>query len=293
MIMQSVPAVKATPKERTDRMRSAGYRSENLELWIGLGILGVIVMAVLGASFFAPVDPIKQDLRHTLESPSASHLLGTDHLGRDIFSRLLHGGQLDLGIALLSVVIPFLIGCILGAFAGYFGGWIDSVIMRIGDIVMVFPFYVLVIVLVFAIGGGPVSVIVAISAVSWVAYARVIRAETLVIREREYIDACRSSGLHTSRIILRHIVPNAAPQAVIFSMSDIVGNVGVIVTLSFFGLGIAPPTADWGRMISDGQQFLGAGRYDLVLVPACAVVLTSLALSLIGDGLARILRGER
>lgn len=269
-----------------------GRFSKNIELWVGGTILCFIAIVVIGAPIFAQWNPTEQNLQSVLSGPSGEHWLGTDQLGRDIFSRLLYGGQIDLGISLISVAIPFIFGSLVGAIAGFFGGWLDNVIMRLADIVAVFPFYVLVIVLVFAIGGGPLSVVVAISMVSWVSYARIVRAQTLVIRGREFIDACRSGGLGSFRIITRHILPNTVPQAVIYAMSDIVLNIGVIVTLSYFGLGIAPPTADWGRMISEGQQFLASGRYDLVLVPAVAVIVTSLGLTLVGDGIARRLRGN-
>jgi peptide/nickel transport system permease protein len=208
-------------------------------------------------------------------------------------ARLAYGGRIDLSLATITVVIPLTFGTIVGALAGYFGGWFDLMVMRVADVVAAFPFFVLVITLVFVLGSGVKSIIIAISLVGWIAYARIVRAETLVVRGREYVDACRSGGLPASRIIARHIIPNSASQAVIYAMSDMVLNIGVIVTLSYFGLGITPPTSDWGRMISDGQQFLTSGRYALVLIPGAAVILTSLALSLIGDGLVSILRGKR
>jgi peptide/nickel transport system permease protein len=165
--------------------------------------------------------------------------------------------------------------------------------MRIADIVVAFPFYVLVITLVFVLGSGERSIFIAISMVSWVAYARIVRAEVMVLRNREFIEAGRASGIGGTRIVFRHILPNVITQAIVYAMSDIVMNIGVIVTLSYFGLGIVPPTPDWGGMMSNGQQFLAGGYYALTLVPAAAVVITSLALSLVGDGLAHVLRINR
>jgi len=199
----------------------------------------------------------------------------------------------DLTVASVAVAAPFLIGLALGIVCGYVGGWFDMVAMRVADIVTAFPFFILVISLVFVLGGGVWTIFVAITAVSWVAYARIVRAEAMVLRNTEFVAACRAGGISVPRILLRHIAPNVLTQAIVFAMSDIVLNVGVIVTLSYFGLGIVPPTPDWGAMMADGQQFLAAGYVGLTLFPAAAVVLSSLALSLVGEGLAYVLRIER
>ncbi|MDQ1609175.1 MAG: peptide/nickel transport system permease protein, partial [Microbacteriaceae bacterium] len=265
-------------------------RRHNLQLYIGAVILALIIIAVACAPLLTRFDPTTTNPSAALQLPSAQHLFGTDNLGRDIWSRLLYGGRADLSIAAAAVIVPFLVGVLLGTICGYLGGWFDALIMRIADIVVAFPFYVLVITLVFVLGSGPSSIFIAISLVSWVAYARIVRGETMVLRTKEFIEAGTVSGIGTRRIVMRHIVPNVITQAVVYSMSDIVMNIGVIVTLSYFGLGIVPPTPDWGGMMSDGQQFLAGGYYALTLVPAAAVVLTSFALSLFGDGLAHILR---
>ncbi|MSY54804.1 MAG: ABC transporter permease subunit, partial [Actinobacteria bacterium] len=221
------------------------------------------------------------------------HFLGTDNLGRDIWSRLLYGGRTDLFLATAAVLAPFIIGTIIGAICGYFSGWIDTFVMRVADVVVAFPFYVLVISLVFILGNGVSSIFIAISLVSWVAYARIVRGETLIVRSKEFIEAAQTGGISNRKIITRHVLPNVITQAVVYAMSDIVLNIGVIVTLSYFGLGIVPPTPDWGRMISEGQQFLAGGYYYLTVLPAIAVIITSLGLSFIGDGLAQLLRVKR
>ena len=156
-----------------------------------------------------------------------------------------------------------------------------------------FPFFVLVITLVFVLGSGTMSVFIAISVVSWVAYARIARAETMIIRKREFIDACKTGGLSTARIVLRHVIPNTVTQGVVFAMSDIVLTIGTIVTLSYVGLGIVPPTPDWGQMMSDGQQFIASGNYILTMAPGLVVVITSLGLSFLGDGIANSLRSKQ
>ncbi len=266
-------------------------RRGNAQLWIGMFIVGVIVLLAVFAPLLTPYSATQQDLAEALDGiGTPGHLLGTDQLGRDTWARLLYGGRTDLSVTLISVVIPLMIGTILGALCGYFGGWFDILIMRLADIVTAFPFYVLVIALVFAIGTGTTSIYIAISVVSWVAYARIVRGETMVLRRKEFIDACETSGLMRLQIISRHIVPNTVSQAIVYAMSDIVMNVNVIVTLSFFGLGIVPPTPDWGQMMSDGQQFIMSGDSSLTLVPGLAVVLFSLGLSFLGDGIANVLK---
>lgn len=268
-------------------------RQRNLQLYIGLGILAVIVFGAVFAPFLTRFNPIATNVNATLQNPNATHILGTDNLGRDTWSRLLYGARTDLSIATIAVLVPFVMGVIIGTIAGYVGRWLDAVMMRIAEIVAAFPFFVLVIALVFVLGSGAKSIFIAIAVVSWVAYARITRAETMVLRDREFVEASRIIGVAPLTIVLRHIVPNVITQAIVYSMSDIVGNIGVIVTLSYFGLGILPPTPDWGSMMSNGQQFLAGGYYLLTLIPAAAVVLTSLALGLVGDGLAHLLRVRR
>ena len=187
------------------------------------------------------------------------------------------------------MLFPFVLGTILGSVAGYFGGWVDIIIMRLVDIVVAFPFFVLIIALVFVLGPGERSIYIAITLVGWVSYARIIRGEILVAKRQEYVLAAQSGGLSNLRIMRRHLLPNVITQAIIYAMSDIVQDILAIVTLSYLGLGIQPPTPDWGTMISDGQNFLTT-HWQLTTIPGLCVVVTGLALSLIGDGLADLLR---
>lgn len=255
----------------------------NATLAAGLGLLGALVLAAVFAPLLTSWDPIEQDLSRSLQDPGNGHLLGTDQLGRDVFARLLYGARTDLRVGALAVLFPFLIGGALGLVAGWRGGWFDLILMRVVDIVVAIPFFVLVIALVFALGSGTRSIYIAITLVGWVAYARIVRGEVLVAKEQEYALAARASGLPTYRILLRHLLPNVVLQAFVFSMSDIVLSILAIVTLGYLGLGVPQPTPDWGSMIQEGQAFIFTKWY-LAAVPGLAVVITGLALALIADG---------
>jgi peptide/nickel transport system permease protein len=257
----------------------------------GIAVLSILVAMAVFAPLVAQQDPLKQDLLATLARPSAKHWLGTDALGRDVWSRLVYGARIDLRVGFLAVLFPFVLGTSLGCLAGYYGRWIDTVVMRLVDIVVAFPFYVLIIALVFALGPGVRSIYVAITLVGWVSYARIIRGEILVAKRQEYVLAAQSAGFSDARIVVRHILPNVISQAIVFAMSDIVLDILAIVTLGYLGLGVPPPTPDWGSMISDGQPFLTT-QWQLSTIPGIAVIITGLGLSLLGDGLNDLLRPE-
>jgi peptide/nickel transport system permease protein len=277
--MTSVPLVAAPARTRA-RRRSARL---NPLLAAGLTLLALLVLVAVFAPLLTSWDPVKQDLTASLQPPGNGHLLGTDQLGRDVYARLLFGARTDLRVGALAVLFPFVIGATLGLIAGWRGGWFDTILMRVVDIVVAFPFFVLVIALVFALGAGTRSIYLAITLVGWVAYARIVRGEVLVAKEQEYALAARVSGLPTYRILLRHLVPNVVLQAFVFSMSDIVLSILAIVTLGYLGLGVPQPTPDWGSMIQEGQAFITTKWY-LAAAPGLAVVLTGLALALVADG---------
>jgi peptide/nickel transport system permease protein len=258
----------------------------NRTLLAGLVLLGVIVLAAVCAPLLTDHDPIQQDLGNALADPGSDHLLGTDQLGRDVAARLLYGARVDLRVGALAVLCPFLVGSALGLVVGWFGGWLDTLLMRIVDMVVAFPFFVLVIALVFALGPGESSIYVAITLVGWVSYARVVRGEVLVAKEQEYALAARVSGLPTYRILLRHLGPNVLLQAFVFAMSDVILCIVAIVTLGYLGLGVPAPTPEWGSMIQDGQRFI-LTEWHLAAVPGFAVVVTALALALIADGIVQ------
>jgi peptide/nickel transport system permease protein len=194
-------------------------------------------------------------------------------------------------VAFLAVLFPFCIGTMIGLVSGYFGGWIDTVTNWLVNIVVAFPFYVLVIALVFALGPGTRSIYIAITIVGWVSYARIVRGEVIVAKRREYVLAARAAGLSTRRILFRHLLPNTITQAIVFACSDIVLDILAIVTLGYLGLGVQPPTPDWGRMIADGQTYLTT-HWELSTIPGIAIVIAALGLSLLADGLADLLRPE-
>ena len=284
--MSTISAAPAVAPVRPRRAR--WYRQPTL--MAGLVLLAVIAIMCFAAPLLTSFNPDTQNLEEPLASIGQyGHLLGTDQEGRDTWARLLFGGQVDLRVAIIAVIFPFIIGTILGSLAGYFGGWVDAVIMRVIDIVVAFPFFVLVIALVFVLGAGEKSIYIAITAIGWVSYARITRGEITVAKRQEYVLAAQSGGLSSVRIIARHLLPNVVTQSIVYAMSDIVQNMLAIVTLSYLGLGIQPPTPDWGTMIADGQNFLTT-QWQLTTIPGLAVVVTGLALSLIGDGLADLLR---
>jgi len=298
--LRAAGAIPADPTAPHAGDRSASIRTAPQPLWRRMittpafvaGVLmtlSVVVVALL-APVLAPFDPAEQNLLAGLLPPfSPEHLLGTDQLGRDILSRLLFAAQTDLRVALVAVITPFIVGVLLGTITGYVGGWLDWVVSRITDSVVAFPFYVIVIAVVFAVGAGERGIYLALALVGWVTYARVIRGTTAVLRQSTWVVAARGGGLSHTRIIGRHILPNSITQAVVLLMSDIVFVMVAVVTLSYLGLGIQPPTADWGTMINDGQAFI-ATRWWISAIPGLAVVYTGIGFSLLGDGIADVWR---
>jgi peptide/nickel transport system permease protein len=265
---------------------------QNRSLVAGLVIVGIMLLLAILAPVLTPYDPIQQDLQNTLQPPSSAHWLGTDKLGRDVLARLLYGARVDLRIGFLAVLIPFVVGSVLGAVAGYFGGWLDNVIMRVVDVFYAFPLFILVIALVFVLGSGERSIYLAIALVSWVSYCKIVRGEVIVARRQEYVQAARLGGLSHARVLVRHIGPNVSSQAITYAMSDIVMDIMVIVTLGYLGVGITPPTPEWGGMIADAKEFITT-LWWMAVLPGLAVVITGLGLSLTGDGLSDLLSPDR
>jgi peptide/nickel transport system permease protein len=277
----------------SSRRRRISWRAlhRSPALLIGVTLLFVIVMAVILAPVISPYSPDSQDLLHILAVPSWAHPLGTDELGRDELSRVLWAGRTDLRVGALAVIFPFCFGTLVGTLAGYYGGWVDSLVMRVVDVMIAFPFYVLVIGLVFIVGTGTRGIYIAFAVADWVVYARTVRSQTLIVRESEYVAAAKVGGLGDVRILLGHVLPNTISQAIVYIMSDVVLVIVAVVTLSYIGLGIQPPTPEWGSMIKDGQEFLTT-KWTLATFPGIAVVLVGLSLSLVGDGLADVLRPQ-
>jgi len=260
--------------------------SANTALYSGIIIIGLLAIMAIAAPLLSHYDPIGQDLENTLIAPTRHHLLGTDQLGRDVLTRIMYGARIDLTIGILAVLLPFIIGTTLGLISGWRGGLFDTLVMRVVDTTIAFPFYVMAIALVFVVGAGPKAIIIAISLVGWVAYCRIVRAAVLVAKELDYVHAAKLSGLPTSRILRKHVLPNVITQAIIFSMSDIVLSILAIVSLGYLGLGVPIPTAEWGSMIQEGQAYI-LQQWWIPTIPGVMVVFTGFGLSLIGDGLVK------
>jgi peptide/nickel transport system permease protein len=263
----------------------------NRSLLAGATILGVLILLAALAPWIDRYPPLQQDLTNILAPPSWAHWLGTDQLGRDVWSRLLWAGRFDLATGFLVVLIPFTVGTTIGTLAGYYKGWPDTVLSRIIDVVMAFPYYVLIITLVFVVGKGIRGIFIAFALTDWVTYARTVRSSTLVVGRLGWSSAAKGGGLSDPRILSRHILPNTITQAIVYATSDIVYVILAVVTLGYLGLGIQAPNPDWGSMIFDGQPFMTT-RWWLSTIPGVCVVITGIGLSLLGDGLADVLRPE-
>lgn len=257
----------------------------------GSALTGMIVLLVLFGPLWLP-STTAQDPDSFLAGPSSHHLLGTDQLGRDLLARLVSAGRTDLSIAVLALLFPAVFGVLVGTLAGYFGGWFESVVLRLIDVVIAFPFYVLIIALVFVVGPGESGIYTALALVGWVSYARITRNGTAVTATQDWVAAARQGGLPTTRVIARHVLPHIATQAVVLFASDVVVVIVAVITLGYLGLGIAPPTPDWGTMIYESRSFITT-RWWLPAMPGFAVVLTGLGFSLLGDGIADVWRVRR
>ena len=262
----------------------------NWSLRIGLVGFAVILLAAIFAPFITAYDPVALDLRSALQAPSLKHLMGTDHLGRDVLARVIFAARIDLQIGAIGVALPLIIGSVVGLVAGSYGGWVDAVIGLIVDVMIAFPFLVLVIAIVAMLGPGLINLYIALTVVSWVLYTRIVRAETIALKKREYVLAARNLGFGHLRIMFGHILPNAIAPALVFAMSDFALDVQVGATLSFFGLGAQPPTPEWGLMIAETRSMMLTAPW-VVVGPGLAIVVVSLVVSLIGDGVADKVRG--
>ncbi|CAN7583026.1 ABC transporter permease [Phyllobacterium sp. LjRoot231] len=251
-----------------------------------------VILLILAAAVFAPLlathDIFEQNLAERLMRPSAVHWLGTDELGRDIYSRLLYGARITLYIACLTAVIVAPIGLLIGTSAGYIGGWADTVLMRIVDIFLAFPSLILALAFVAALGPGIQNAIIAISLASWPPIARLARAETLSIRKSDYIAAIRLQGASSLRIILGHIVPMCISSVVVRVTLNMAAIILTAAGLGFLGLGAQPPSPEWGTMLSSGREFM-LTNWWIAAIPGSAILITSLAFNLLGDGLRDVL----
>ena len=284
------PAVVPAPVGGAMRLRNARL---NPAFLTGLVLLGIVVLVAIAAPLLTPYDPIEQRLNEAFLPPlSPGHVLGTDNFGRDIWSRIAFSTRIDLQIGVISVLFPFLFGSLSGIATGYLGGKLDTVAMRIVDVLMAFPFLVLVIAIMSILGPGLTNLYIAVGAVGWIPYMRITRGETLATRHLEYIEAARTVGCSPARVMLRHVLPNVIAPALIYVFTAMVLAILTGATLSFFGLGPQPPTPEWGAMIAEGRQFLLLAWW-MTTLPGLALLVVGVALSLIGDGLAERRGGFR
>jgi peptide/nickel transport system permease protein len=259
-----------------------------ITLLVGLGIvLFWILVAVIGRRL-TPYDPITVDLAHALLRPGAQHWLGTDSFGRDMLTRLIYGASTDLQMSFFGVVGPFIIGTSIGLLAGNFGGWADTALMRILDITVSFPYFVLVIAIIAVLQPGLTSYYISLTLVNWVSYARLVRSQVIVLKHADFVLAARTIGLGELRVMTHHLLPNSLAPAVVFVMTDAVLTIVLGSSLGFLGLGVQPPAAEWGVMIAEGQLYLGIAWWISVF-PGLAIAILALGFSLVGDGLAKLL----
>jgi peptide/nickel transport system permease protein len=255
---------------------------------IGLSIIVLFILLAVFAPWLATHDPAAQDLANRLARPSAAHWLGTDELGRDIYSRLLYGGRVTLGMVIAVVVLVAPIGLAIGCIAGYFGGIVDTALMRLTDIFLAFPRLVLALAFVAALKPGVESAVLAIALTAWPPYARLARAETLTVRGADFIAAYRLTGASSWRIIMRHIAPLCVPSLIVRVTLDMSSIIITAASLGFLGMGAQPPSPEWGAMIATAKRFIFE-QWWVATIPGIAIFLVSLAFNFLGDALRDVL----
>ena len=262
-------------------------RQNKLAAFSAVLIALVLLMAVF-APLVAPYGEAEQDVLARLQPPSAAHWFGTDELGRDVLSRILYGSRLSLAIGILPSVISLVIGIVLGLLAGYFGGWADYVIMRLADVMLSVPSLLLAMVVMYTLGSSTVNLFVALSMVGWASVARVVRSQTLSLKESEYVEAAQSIGVSRFNIMRRHILPNCVPSLIVLFTLNVPAAILSESSLSFLGIGAQPPAASWGLMVNQSKQFLFTQPW-LALAPCVAIMVVVLAFNFLGDGLRDVL----
>jgi peptide/nickel transport system permease protein len=264
----------------------------SLILGTGAGLVALVLCIALLGPWLAPFDPAEQFLEHRLEPPSGSHWLGLDELGRDILSRLMYGARISVSVGLTVVVLAGLVGTVLGALAGYAGGHVDHLLMRLTDVFLAFPGILLAIALVAVLGPALEHVVLALVVIGWTGYARLVRGQVLQLREQEFIQASRAVGVRDVAIVVRHVLPNVFPLLMVQASLGMAGAILAEASLSFLGLGIQPPTPSWGAMINAGRSHLLDAPH-LTLVPGVAILLTVMGLNFLGDALADLSDPQR
>lgn len=251
-----------------------------------ISLFAIIILGIIAifAPWVAPCDPYAQDVVNKFADPSAEHLLGTDNYGRDILSRIIYGARVSLSVGIVAEAIAVSIGVIVGVAAGYYGGKVDAILSRVIEVFASFPFILFAIAVMFVLGQGIINVFIAIGVIGWTGHARLIRSNVLQLRNREYVEAAKASGASDLRIMIKHMIPNCLSTIIIITTLDIPSDIMLEATLSFLGLGVAPPTASWGEMISSARTFL---RQEPMfsIYPGIAIMITVLAFNTLGDAL--------
>ena len=250
----------------------------------GTGLVLILVFMALTAQWIAPYDPNQQVLADRLLPPGAHHWMGTDQYGRDILSRLLYSARISLVVGLVAVSIYVFLGTTIGSVAGYYGGWVDGLLMRITDIFLCIPTFLLILMVIAFVGPSIINIMVVIGLTSWTDVARLVRGEVLALKEREFVQAARLIGMRDSRVIFRHILPNALGPVLVVATLGIGGAILIESSLSYLGLGVQPPTPSWGNMLEEGKEHL-TDAWWLITFPGLAIFLTVLGYNLLGEGL--------
>jgi peptide/nickel transport system permease protein len=285
----AAPTLSDAPAEAAPRRRRFKI---SVPLTLGIVITLFFLLCAIAPGHIAPYDPLSFDYDNLQTGPSWTHLLGTDNFGRDVLSRIIWAAQIDIQIAIFCTVPSLIIGTAVGAIVGYYGGIADAVFGRIVDLVITFPFMVLVIAIVAVLGPGLHNVYIAVTTVSWVFYARLVRSEVMVLRQADFAAAGRVMGYSDLRIIFRHLLPNAMIAVVVYWMTDMALDILLGSSLGYLGLGAQPPTAEWGVLVSDGKNFMDTAWW-MTVFPGAAIVLCGTGLSLLGDGVADLLAVKR
>lgn len=276
------------PQRPSKRFETLWRVLRNKSAMLGLSILLLLILVALFAPVIAPYDPVLIDPSQALQSPSRAHLFGTDQFGRDVFSRVVAGTPLSLSVGLISVGIAIVVGVVVGLLSGYYGGWVDSTLMRIIDIMLAFPGILLALTIISMLGPSLTNLMIAVGISSIPTYARLTRGSVLSAREEVYVSAARAIGVADRRILARHILPNVVAPIIVTATLGVGAAILWAAALSFLGLGSQPPTPEWGRMLSEGRQYL-RDHWWISTFPGLAIMVTVLSMNILGDGLRDVL----
>lgn len=261
----------------------------NKSFMMGAVLIGIILFIALFPQVFTSYDPMKLDPSHKMLGPSSEHWFGTDNYGRDVFTRCIYATRVDLQVGIFSAIVPFVFGSLMGILAGYYGKVIDTVLMRLLDVVMALPFTILVVAIMAVLGNGIRNMYIAIWIIGWVTFTKLVRAEVLVMKDSEFLMAMKICGFSDARIILRHILPNAISSAIVYLASYVVMCMLTCASLSFLGLGVQPPTPEWGSLMNDGRAYLAQAPW-ITCFPGIFIAMAGVGFSLLGDGMSDFLR---